>query len=185
MLKSEEIRWFALKVRSRHEKAVAAALRAKGYESFLPLYRTRHRWADRLKTVSLPLFPGYVFTHFDDRAALPVLSTPGVVEIVGFRSRPMPVEDHEIAGLRRLTETSLCYEPHPYVRIGERVRLLDGPLRGTAGILVAVKDPPRVVLSVEMLQRSVAVEIDRDWVMPAPACLHVNLHAAGYVASAK
>jgi transcription antitermination factor NusG len=154
---------------------VGVALDAKGYESFVPLYRTRRRWADRLKTLSLPLFPGYIFTKFDAASALGVVSTPGVVEVVGFGNRHIPVEDGEISALRRLTETSLSYEPWPYLRLGERVYLCEGPLAGTTGILVGMKSPPRIVLSVSLLQRSVAVEIDRDWVMPARPEMHVNL----------
>ncbi len=158
--------WFALHVRSRCEKIVSTSLQSKGYEEFLPLYRSRNRWSDRLKDVDLPLFPGYVFCRFDPGRRLPVLTTPGVVAIVGSGKTPQPVEPAELAAIQSLTKSGLPAIPWPYLKAGERVRIEHGALEGVEGILTAVKKELRVVLSVTLLQRSVAVEIDRDFIRP-------------------
>lgn len=180
MLSSEETRWFALRVRPRHEKSVAHLLGTRGWESFLPLYRSRSQWSDRMKTVQLPLFPGYVFCRSDRTHGIGgVVSTPGVVHVVSFGIEPQPIEEQEITRLRRLVDTDLNYHPWPYVRVGERVRLCYGPLSGMEGIVDQVKNSVRVVISVEMLQRSVAVEIDGDWVVPGGAVAPVGCQESG------
>lgn len=167
MLSSEEIRWFALRVRPRHEKSVTHLLAFGGWDCFLPLYNSRSQWSDRIKTVQLPLFPGYVFCRFDPAFQVrAVLSTPGVVDVVSLGARPQPVAEDDISRLKRVVDTDLNYHPAPYLRVGERVRLCYGPLSGLEGILDQIKNSVRVVISVEMLQRSVAVEIDGDWVGP-------------------
>lgn len=166
MLKSEEIRWFAIRVRPRHENTVARLIYSKGLDVFSPVWRSRNRWADRIKTVSLPLFPGYLFARFAPIRLAQVVSTAGVTGVVSFGRQLAPVDDEEIANLRRLTDTSLSYQPRPYLGLGERVRLCYGPLSGVEGILEQVKGRLRVVISVELLRRSVAVEVDRDWAIP-------------------
>jgi transcription antitermination factor NusG len=158
--------WFALHVRSRCEKVVAASLRSKGYEEFLPLYRSRNRWSDRVKDVDLPLFPGYVFCRLRPATRLPVLTTPGVVSIIGSGKIPQPVEPEELVAIQSLVKSGLPAVPWPFLKAGEHVRIEHGALEGVEGILTAVKKEFRVVLSVTLLQRSVAVEIDRSFIRP-------------------
>jgi transcription antitermination factor NusG len=165
-VQQKEAPWFALHVRSRCEKAVAASLEYKGYEGFLPLYRSRNRWSDRMKDVSLPLFPGYVFCRIEPAMRLQVMTTPGVVSVVGLGKTPQPVEPEELVAIRALVNSGLPAIPWPYLKTGERVRIERGALEGVEGILTAVKKELRVVLSVTLLQRSVAVEIDRDLIRP-------------------
>jgi transcription antitermination factor NusG len=165
-LAAVELPWFALHVRSRAEQVVAASLRSKGYEAFLPLYRSLNRWSDRVREVSLPLFPGYVFCRFDPSRRLPIITTPGVVAVAGLGKSPEPVDLAELEAIQVLIRSGVPAVPWPYMRAGEPVRIERGALEGIEGILTAVKNEYRVVLSVTLLQRSVAVEIDRDWVRP-------------------
>ncbi len=158
--------WYAVQVRPRFEKIVAAALLAKGYEGFLPLYRARRRWSDRIKEIELPLFDGYMFCRFDVTKRLPVLVTPGVIRVVGTANQPTPVDDAEIAAIFSIVTAGAQAEPCPYLRVGQRVRIDHGTLSGVEGILLAEKKPARLVVSVTLLQRSVAVEIDESWVTP-------------------
>lgn len=159
--------WYALHVRSRHEKLVARMLARKGQECFLPTYPSRRGWCDRVVETELPLFSGYVFCRLDARYLLPVVSTPGVVRVVGAGNQPTPVKDEEIAALRSLAENRFRYEPWPFTEIGQRVRIRCGPLRGVEGVLLAVKGRDRLVVNVTLLQRACAVEIDRGWLEPA------------------
>ena len=154
--------WFALTVKPRHEKTVAQSLRCRGFEEFLPLYVARRAWSDRIKSVELPLFPGYVFCCFDSLRRLAALTTPGVTSIVGIRNIPTPVPDEEIAAVRTIVVSNLPAQPWPVVRVGQTVSIERGPLTGLAGVLIREKDSLRVVVSLELLQRAVAVEIDRD-----------------------
>ncbi len=166
--------WFALQVRPNAERSVAQALRAKGYEEFVPTYQARRRWSDRWREIELPLFAGYVFCRFDPHTRLPVLVTPGVASVVGFGKIPHPLEDREIDDLRAVIRSGLSARPWPYLKVGERVRLRDGPLAGVEGVLLDIRPSRRLVLSVELLQRSVAVEVEDCWVTPvwrkATAC---------------
>ncbi len=161
---NERLSWFALRVRPRHDKTVSLTLRNNGFEECLPLYRARHKWADRFKMVDLPLFPGYVFCRFDPSSLLPILNTPGVIDIVRAGRILLPVKDCEIADLQRVARSGLHSEPWPYLQVGQRVRIEGGPLLGLEGLLVEIRKSPRLVLSVDLLQRSVLVVIDRDWV---------------------
>ena len=156
--------WFALTVKPRHEKAVAEGLRGKGLEEFLPLYRARRMWSDRVKFVDLPLFPGYIFCRFECGDWLPVRATPGVRSIVGSGGRPSSVDDAEVAALQAVIGSGLRAEPWPYIHVGQLVRIACGCLSGVEGILIREKDPWRVVISVKLLQRAVAVEIDREMI---------------------
>lgn len=158
--------WYALCVKPRHEKAAAAALRFKGYEEFLPLYRSRRRWSDRFKEVELPLFAGYVFCRFDARLRVPVLTTPGVLRILGCGRESVAVPDSEIEALKTVVRSRLPAEPWPYLAVGCRIGVEDGPLRGIQGTLLEIKGRERLVLSVALLRRSIAVEVDRRWVTP-------------------
>jgi transcription termination/antitermination protein NusG len=157
--------WYALQVRPRFEKQIASTLADKGYEGFLPLYRHRSRWSDRVKEVQLPLFSGYLFCRLDLNKRLPVLITPGVMHIVGIGKTPYPVEADEIEALKSIVISGLQAEPRSYLNIGERVRIAVGPLAGTEGILTALKGSARLIVSVGLLQRSVSVEIDESWVV--------------------
>jgi len=154
--------WFALQVRVRHEVAVSDHLHGKGYEWFLPLYKSRRRWSDRVKEVEAPLFPGYLFCRFDPQDRLPILKTPGVAQIVGYNHIPIPVDEHEITAIRRLVASGVPNFPCAYLEVGSKVRIDTGALRGLEGILMDVKGKRRLVLSISLLQRSVAVEIDSD-----------------------
>lgn len=155
--------WFALKT-STHERNVAECLRMKGFESFLPLYRSRKRWSDRYKDVQVPFFPGYVFCRFDVTNRLPILLTQGVSFILGSGKTPVPIPDHEIAALQKVVSSGLVAGPCPFLEVGQRIQIGEGPLEGVDGVLLDIKNNWRVVVSVSLLQRSLAVEIDRQWV---------------------
>lgn len=162
-------RWFALRVKSRSEKVVATIARNKGFEEFLPLYQSRRRWSDRLKAVELPLFPGYVFCRLDPQHRLPLLTIPGVLHFVGIGKNPVAIEDMEIASIQTAVRSGLMTEPWCFLEAGQRVRLEDGPLAGLEGILVDTSKQERVVVSVTLLKRSVAVAIERQWAIPLNA----------------
>ena len=156
--------WFGLQVRARYEKNAAALLRGKGYDPFLPVYRCRRRWSDRIKEVELPLFPGYLFCQFDVHNRLPVLKTPGVIRVVGVAGTPVPVDDTEIAAIQTIIRSGLSSQPWPFLQVGAKVRVEYGALCGLEGILLDFKGGHRLVVSVTLFQRSVAVEIDSAWV---------------------
>src|SRR5580693_131635 len=152
--------WFALQVRTRQEAGVAQQLNGQGYERFLPLYKLRKRWSDRIKEVDAPLFPGYLFCRFNPQDRLPILKTPGVIQIVGFNNGPTPVDESEMQSIQTLVAAGAPHQPCPFLATGDRVRIESGPLLGLEGILIDVKRSHRLILSVTLLQRSVAVEID-------------------------
>lgn len=158
-LERDGSRWFVIYVKHRHEKAIASSLNGLGYEQFLPFYQRR----TGSRTFDLPLFPGYVFCRFDVRNRLPVVRIPGVFSIVSAGGAPAPVEESEIVALRKAIGAGLHREPWPHLN-GRRVRLDKGPLRGVEGIVVRSGDKGRLVLSVELLQRAVAVDIDYSWI---------------------
>ncbi len=159
--------WYALHVRSRHEKTVHSQLEAKRQDVFLPLYTARNKWGDRWRTVSLPLFPGYIFCRFDPADRYSVLATSGVIDIVRVGSEPAPIETQEIEAVQLIVNSAVRAEPYPSMVKGQKVVLTDGPLTGLTGTLTQIRNICRLVVSVELLGRSVSVEIDRDWVIPA------------------
>jgi transcription antitermination factor NusG len=159
--------WFALNTRLRYEEFVAKHLSSRGYETLLPVYPCRRRWSDRVKKFDLPLFPGYLFCRFDSMDRLPIMTTPGMIQIVGFGKTPVPVEDSEIAAIQCAVSSDLAREPWPYLQVGEKVRVECGALRGVEGILLNIKGGHRLILSVTLLQRSVAIEVSSAWVVPA------------------
>ena len=163
---STEPKWYALQVRPRFEKIVAIHLQHKGYEEYLPVYRSRRRWSDRIKEVEFPLFPGYIFCRFDVQQRLPILIIPGVMSVVGPGKAPLAVPDDEIRAVQTIVMSGLTYGPAGFVTEGQLARIERGPLRGLVGLVVATKKNCRLVISVNLLQRSVAVEIDNDSVMP-------------------
>jgi transcription antitermination factor NusG len=158
-----------LTVKPRHEKAASLNLRMRGVDEFVPLYRARHSWSDRIKTVELPLFPGYAFCRMDPSRRLTVLNTPGIASIIGFGGQDATIPDEEIRAVRRIVDAGTPAQPWPYLCVGQRVVVRRGALEGLEGILVREKGPLRIVVTVELLQRSVAAEIDRDAVDPVGA----------------
>ena len=161
--------WFALRVKSRSEKLVASIARNKGFEEFLPLYQSRRRWSDRFKSVEVPLFPGYVFCRLNPEFRLPLLTIPGVMSFVGIGKIPVSIDEAEIDAIRTAIGAGLAAEPYPFLEVGQQVRVAEGPLAGLEGLLVEVRKQQRLVVSVSLLKRSVAVEIDRHWVRPLDA----------------
>ncbi len=161
--------WYAVTTKPRYESATARHLRSKGFDELAPVYRIRRRWSDRFKEIDHPLFPGYVFCSFTFEQRMQVLSTPGVTSIVGFGKQPAAVDDSEIAAIRSIVDSGARAWPWPYLQTGQRVRIEDGCLRGLTGTLVRENDCWRVVVNVELLQRAVMVEIDRDLLRPVLA----------------
>jgi transcription antitermination factor NusG len=166
---SATLPWFALRVKSRSEKIVSTIARNKGFEEFLPLYQSRRRWSDRFKSVEVPLFPGYVFCRLNPEFRLPLLTIPGVLSFVGIGKVPVPIDDAEMAAIQTAIGSGLLAEPYPFLEVGQRVRIAEGPLAGVEGLLVEVRKQQRLAVSVSLLKRSVAVEIDRHWVRPLDA----------------
>ena len=158
--------WYAVRVRSQYEDMVARHLRVRGLEAFLPLYRQQQRWSDRFKELELPLFPGYVFCQFDPKNRLPVLTVPGVVHIVGAGKNPVPIDETEIAAIQAAVKSGLPRLPWPFLEVGQRVKIEYGPLCGIEGILLGFRGHHRLVLSITLLQRSVAVEMNEEWIRP-------------------
>lgn len=157
--------WFALCVVPRKEKATAQSLRAKGYQDFLPMYKVRKRWSDRLKEVEHPLFPGYVFARFDPIQRLPILKIPSVLSVVSLGRDPEPIPEIEIESLRRVCEAGMNTIPYAFLQTGAKLRINEGPLAGVEGILLEAKEA-QLILSITLLQRSVAVTVDSEWIAP-------------------
>jgi transcription elongation factor/antiterminator RfaH len=156
--------WYALQCWLRKESLIAAQLEGQGLECFLPKYKSIREWSDRKKEVEQPLFPGYLFCRFDYTDRRPVVVTPGVLQVVGCGRKPTPIEDHEIQAIQVALASGVPGQPWPYLEVGERVRIHTGKLSGIEGILINFKGNHRVVLSVTLLQRSVALEVDLSWV---------------------
>jgi len=165
-LEAADAPWYVTYTCPRHEKYVAQQLIERNIGSFLPLYTSVRRWKDRRKRLELPLFPGYVFVQMTDRNRLDILRLPGVVQIVSFQGKPAPVPLAEIEALRRGVIGSVVVHPHPYLQVGRRVRIVNGPMAGIEGIFVRRKDQVRIVISISLIQRSVAMEIGEADVEP-------------------
>ncbi len=172
--------WHALYTRHQHEKVTARILAHRGFEIFLPVYSVTHRWKDRMKKLSLPLFPCYVFVRGGLDRRLDILSCPGVHSLVRVGDQIAVIPEQEIQAIHRVVACSVQAEPHPYLKCGDRVCVKAGPLAGVEGILVRKKDQFRLILSVELLHRSIALEVDealvesvqkargrREFVLPA------------------
>ncbi len=151
--------WYAAYTCANHEKHVARQLEERHIQCFLPLYRSVRRWKDRRKALDLPLFPGYVFVQAAPEEHLRVLQTSSVVRFVSFGGHPAALQDSEVEGLRNGVANGMKVEPCPFLTIGQRVRVKHGPLAGVEGILMRKKDNLRLVLSIDLLMRSVAVEV--------------------------
>src|SRR5580693_8648563 len=152
--------WYALYTRHQHEKIVDQVLTNKGFTTFLPLYATTHNWKDRAKVLSLPLFPCYVFLKGGIERRLQILTTPGVFGLVSSAGQPAAIPDIEVEAIRRVVESGVRVEAHPYLKCGNWVRVKCGPLAGIEGILVRKKNVSRLVLSVEMLGTAAAIEVE-------------------------
>jgi transcription antitermination factor NusG len=159
-------RWYALYVRSRHEKVVENSLRGKGYSVFSPSYITKRKRVDRIAEIEVALFPGYVFCQFDPNKRLPILMTPGVVGVVGRGNRPDPVDNNEIASIRTVALAGRSVQPWPFLKVGQRIRLQSGPLTGAEGIFLRIQDEYHLIVSVSLLQRAVSVVIENEAVLP-------------------
>jgi transcription elongation factor/antiterminator RfaH len=160
-----EARWYAVYTNPRHEKRVEQQMCHRGVECFLPVYRSVRRWRDRRKELELPLFPGYVFVHLALKERRHILQFPGVIEFVRCGARPAALPESEIETLKNGLHYA-CAQPHPYLRLGRRVRVHSGPLAGLEGILSRRKDKLRVVVCIELIHRSIAVEVDEDVIEP-------------------
>ncbi len=152
--------WYAVYTKHQHEKKASEVLARKGFEVLLPLYKAAHKWKDRTKIVSLPVFPCYVFLRTKLDRKLEILTTPGVFWLVENAGRACPIQESDIEAIRKINRSGAQAEPHPYLNCGEHVRVHSGPLAGLKGILTRIKNRYRVVVSVEVLQKAVAVEVD-------------------------
>ncbi len=178
--------WFALRVRSNHERVAALHLRERGFEEFSPTFKAERQWSDRKKQIDQFLFPGYVFCRLNPEDRLPVLTIPGAVGLVGFGKGPTAIPENEIESVRKMVGTGLLVGPWPFIAAGQTVAIERGPLRGVEGVLQEIKKGFRLVVSVNLLQRSVYAEVDRSWVRPVgsvqrvpPAAQTASLVAAG------
>jgi transcription antitermination factor NusG len=164
--KSEGLRWYALQVHARKEQLVASQLENRSLECFLPSYKSLRKWSDRTKEIQQALFPGYVFCRFDYENRQPVVMTTGVTQVVGNGKSAIPIADAEIEALQVAVGSGIATQPWPYLRTGEFVQINYGHLAGLQGILVNFKGNHRVVLSVTLLQRSLALEVELEWLSP-------------------
>jgi transcriptional antiterminator NusG len=161
--------WFAIRVRSNQERTAIVHLRQRGYVEFAPSYKSERIWSDRKKQIDQFLFPGYVFCRFNPNDRLPVLTVPGVVDLVGFGRVPAPIPEDEIQRVRRMVDSGLLVTPYPFLNVGQAVLIERGPLTNLEGILVEAKGKHRLVVSINLLQRSVSAEVDRYSVRPVRA----------------
>lgn len=157
-------KWYAVQTRSRHEKSVSQQLRCRNVDVFLPTYGAVHRWKNGDHNVELPLFPGYTFVRIALKDRLQVLKVPGSVRLVGVNGRPIPLDVYEFENLRNGVNNGIKAQPHPFLVMGRRVRIMGGPLRGCKGIMIRKRNNIAVVISVDLIRRSIQVEID-------PACI--------------
>jgi transcription antitermination factor NusG len=155
--------WYALKIRPRFEKLAARHLRDKGYVEYLPLHKSTRRWSDRIKTAEFPLVPGYMFCRFDIQDMLPILLVPGVLSVVGVGKALATIPESQISSIQQAVDSKMRCEAWPFVQVGQSISVESGPLAGLKGIVVEVKSSFRLILSVPLLQRSVAVEIESHW----------------------
>lgn len=162
-------KWFAVRVRTRSEAAVGFALEQKLYAVFVPTYLEVRQYSDRVKKVQSALFPGYLFCQLDPERTLPLLITPGVQSIVCNDEKPTPIEEGEIEAVRKVVDSGFTARPWPFLKVGQRVRIVHGSLSGAEGYLIKEKGVDRLVLSISLLQRAISVEIDRTWVQPLSA----------------
>jgi transcription antitermination factor NusG len=161
--------WFALRVRPKHEITVATTLSKLGFDEYVPLHRVRRLWSDRIKVLETPLFPGYIFCRFEYTDRLRVLNSPGVESVVGFGKKDSPVDESEIEAVRALVATGKPLAHLPFLRVGQDVLIERGPMAGVRGVVLRDENAWRVVVSVEALDRSIAVEVDREVLQAWPS----------------
>ena len=159
--------WFALYTRSRHEQVVKTQLDRKEIENYLPMYIRQSQWKDRMKQIPFPLFPGYLFVRIPLLERMEVLKVQGAVQLIGDGKHPLPVPDDQILNLKSCVEGGLKFDPWPYLTVGNRVRVKDGPFAGLEGILLRKKGSSRLVISIDLIQRSLAIEIEGWRIEPA------------------
>jgi transcription antitermination factor NusG len=152
--------WYAVYTRSRHEKVAETNLRNKGITTFLPLREVVSRWKDRKKTINVPLFPSYIFVNIGIEDIYKVMYTKGVLKIVGCNGTPVPVPTEQIESIRVLTQSKLKYDPYPYLDMGTEVIIKSGPLQGVIGKIVDKRSKHKIILSIDLIKRSVCVEVD-------------------------
>jgi transcription antitermination factor NusG len=169
--------WLAVQVRSGREIGTAAGLRERGYEEFVPLCQQKRRWSDRTKVVNVALFTGYVFCRFDAANPYPIISTPGVLTIVGGKHSPVPVNNSEIEALQISDRAQAECRPCTFLDVGQRVEIRSGPLSGLSGIVVRFKNRHRLIISISLLRKSVAIELDSHSVAATPQMPLVGLTA--------
>jgi transcriptional antiterminator NusG len=160
------LEWFAIRVKSRCEKMVSVQLQQKGYEEFLPMYWSRRLWSDRVKVMEVPVFSGYLFCRFDVEKRLAILRTPGVAHIVGKGKVPAPVDTVQLDSVRLAIASGQPLRPWERLEIGNKVRVELGPMRGAVGTLLRYKNATQLILGIDLMQRSVAVEVEENWVVP-------------------
>ncbi len=162
------MRWYAVQTRSRHEKIVARQLEGQGFTTFLPLSSELRQWSDRRKIVEIPLFPGYAFVRMKYQPAerLRALTAEGVVNFVGVHGQGVPIPDKQIEDIQSLLAAKVPFESHPFLKVGQRVRIRSGSLNGTEGILVGQESDRLLVISVELIQRSVSIRLQGYEVEP-------------------
>lgn len=154
--------WFALQVVPRHEKSVDDMLEYRGYNHFLPTYRIRRRWSDRVRLVEQPLFPGYVFCRSKSNLMEVIRGSPGIIRIVAFGGRPHPVPDKEIEALQHIVQGKREYSAVPYWNVGQKVQVVSGPLAGICGAIMRFTNRDRLIISLDVIMKSVSVEIDQS-----------------------
>ena len=155
--------WYAVQVWAGREQLSAKHLELRGYRIFMPTYREHRRWSDRVKIVQSALFPGYVFCQLTQECVATIVGSPGVIRIVGDGANPLPVPTSEIEAIQHVVSACVQTQPWQFLKTGQRVRIAHGPLKDLEGIVITIKNQHRLVVSVPLLQRSVAVEIDPDW----------------------
>jgi transcription antitermination factor NusG len=163
---STQTNWYAVRVKANRERVTAQALEGKGFEVCLPVYRVETHKTRGVQILRIPLFAGYVFSRFDFSNRLPILTVPGVVNIVGFGTEGEPVDPVEMESILALVKTDSHVVPHPYLPVGQRIRVQAGPLRGVEGVVMEHRDGERLIVSVTLLQRSIAVDLEREWLLP-------------------
>jgi transcription termination/antitermination protein NusG len=156
--------WFALRVKPNYEKPVSVALRGKGFDEFLPLFRSRRQWSDRVKVMDLPLFPGYLFCRLNLEERMPLITTPGFLYIVGVGKNPEPVAESEILAIQSVLRSGVPVTPWPSLVVGQKVQVKQGPLRGLVGVVAKIANQHRMYVSVTLLKRSISVEVAPEWI---------------------
>jgi transcription antitermination factor NusG len=166
-IRNQQWPWFAVLTRTGREKDATLLLENSGYECYLPVSKFTRKWSDDLKEIEVPLFPGYLFCRMNPNNRLPVLTTPGIIQIVGVGKTPVPADEEEIKAIQLVGKSGLCVMPWPYMPFGRHAEIMDGPLRGLSGTVVKIKSGMKLVLSISLLERSVAVAVDPRWISGA------------------